>query len=79
MALRGPVRESSVLMATILSPIARGAQEERRQRSDPDQQFPLHRILDLAGCAQHKIPSPERKTAGSICRQPFEFRQTSRD
>jgi hypothetical protein len=55
MALRGPVRESSVLLGVILNPVARGTQEKRWQRRDPDQQFPLNQILRLTG----SIPSQE--------------------
>ena len=78
MALRRPVRQSSVLMASILNPFAREVQEERWQRTGPDQRFSLL-ILEPVGSTPRKIPSPGRKTADSTCRQSFEFRQTSRD
>jgi hypothetical protein len=59
MALRGPVRESSVLLKIILNQVARGTQEKRWQRRDPDQQFPLNRIFNVAGSPKDKNPSPE--------------------
>jgi hypothetical protein len=59
MALRGPVRESSVLLEIILNPVARGTQEKRWQRRDPDQQFPLNRIFNIAGSPKDKNTSPE--------------------
>ena len=79
MALRGPVRESSVLLGSIFDPTGRATQEKRWQRPDPDQQFPLNRTSELMSSAQRKIPSPKMKTAGSPRRQPFVFSQASRD